>query len=117
VQNGLSGERKFKEAVLEDREPYENYFFTQNRTLFVRGILPHRPIIQRAHFFSSAGFRDVGPATSVPERKRQIGTCAIGAVMFGSDQGLVGRFNEEVAEFAMKAIAARKASEGGSSAF
>ena len=29
------------------------------------------------------------------------------AVVFGSDQGLVGRFNDEVADFAMKALAAK----------
>jgi F-type H+-transporting ATPase subunit gamma len=29
---------------------------------------------------------------------------AIGAIVFGSDQGLVGRFNEEIAEYAVKTI-------------
>jgi F-type H+-transporting ATPase subunit gamma len=30
----------------------------------------------------------------------------VGAIVFGSDQGLVGRFNEEVVEFAMKTVKA-----------
>ena len=31
---------------------------------------------------------------------------AIGAVVFGSDQGLVGQFNDVVADFAIKTLAA-----------
>jgi F-type H+-transporting ATPase subunit gamma len=40
------------------------------------------------------------------ERKRQTVTCAIGAVVFGSDQGLVGQFNDVVADYAVKMLAA-----------
>lgn len=39
-----------------------------------------------------------------PERRRD--SAAIGAVVFGSDQGLVGQFNEVVAAYAIKALAA-----------
>ena len=39
------------------------------------------------------------------ERTRPL-TGAIGAVVFGSDQGLVGQFNEVVADYAMKTLAA-----------
>ncbi|MDO9104949.1 MAG: F0F1 ATP synthase subunit gamma [Methylovulum sp.] len=41
-----------------------------------------------------------------PERKRQTATAMVGAVVFGSDQGLVGQFNEVVADYALKTLAA-----------
>ncbi|MGO9834667.1 MAG: F0F1 ATP synthase subunit gamma [Polyangiaceae bacterium] len=40
------------------------------------------------------------------ERKERTDAHAIGAVVFGSDQGLVGRFNEVVADDAMKMLSA-----------
>jgi len=40
------------------------------------------------------------------ERKGQTDTGAIGAVVFGSDQGLVGKFNEVVADYAIQTLAA-----------
>jgi F-type H+-transporting ATPase subunit gamma len=40
------------------------------------------------------------------ERKGQTDVGAIGAVVFGSDQGLVGQFNDVVADFAVKTLAA-----------
>ena len=48
-------------------------------------------------------FRKSGPAPLIPERKIP---GAIGAVVFGSDQGLVGQFNDAVADFAIKTLAA-----------
>jgi F-type H+-transporting ATPase subunit gamma len=54
-----------------------------------------------------ACFREGQPATSTGERKSRAGADATGAVVFGSDQGLVGQFNEVVAEDALKALAAR----------
>ena len=53
-----------------------------------------------------ACFRESGPAPSIPERKEPGDTGAIGAVVFGSDQGLVGQFNEVVADYAVKTLAA-----------
>jgi len=50
-----------------------------------------------------ACFRENGPAPLAPERKAP---GAIGAVVFGSDQGLVGQFNDVVADFAIEALAA-----------
>jgi F-type H+-transporting ATPase subunit gamma len=50
-----------------------------------------------------ACFREIGPAPLTPERKVP---GAIGAVVFGSDQGLVGQFNDVVADFAIKTLAA-----------
>ena len=50
-----------------------------------------------------ACFRESGPAPLTPERKAP---GAIGAVVFGSDQGLVGQFNDVVADFAIKTLAA-----------
>jgi F-type H+-transporting ATPase subunit gamma len=40
------------------------------------------------------------------ERKGQTDAGAIGAVVFGSDQGLVGQFNDVVADYAIKTLAA-----------
>jgi F-type H+-transporting ATPase subunit gamma len=40
------------------------------------------------------------------ERKGQIDAGAIGVVVFGSDQGLVGQFNDVVADYAIKTLAA-----------
>ena len=51
-------------------------------------------------------FRNGGPALSIAERKTQSVAGSIGAVVFGSDQGLVGQFNDVVADFAVKTLAA-----------
>jgi F-type H+-transporting ATPase subunit gamma len=50
-----------------------------------------------------ACFRESGPAPLSTERKTD---GAIGAVVFGSDQGLVGQFNDVVADFAIKTLSA-----------
>ncbi len=52
-----------------------------------------------------ACFRESGPAPLIAERKRQTVAGAIGAVVFGSDQGLVGQFNDVVADYAFKTLA------------
>ena len=46
------------------------------------------------------------PAALLAERKGEADSGAIGAVVFGSDQGLVGQFNEVVADYAIKTLAA-----------
>ncbi|MBN2369274.1 MAG: F0F1 ATP synthase subunit gamma, partial [Vicinamibacteria bacterium] len=53
-----------------------------------------------------ACFRESGPASSLVEGKRQTDAGAIGAYAFGSDQGLVGQFNEVVADYAIRTLAA-----------
>jgi F-type H+-transporting ATPase subunit gamma len=50
----------------------------------------------------AACFRESRLAVSLVDRKRPADT--VGAIVFGSDQGLVGRFNDVVAEAAIKAI-------------
>ena len=50
-------------------------------------------------------FRQSDPAPRVAENKRQAVSGAIGAVVFGSDQGLVGQFNDVVADYAVKTLA------------
>jgi len=50
--------------------------------------------------------RERGPASLMTERKKQTASGEIRAVVFGSDQGLVGQFNDVVAEHAIKALAA-----------
>jgi F-type H+-transporting ATPase subunit gamma len=51
-------------------------------------------------------FRKNGPSPLIAERKRKTVARTIGAVVFGSDQGLVGQFNDVVADYAIKTLAA-----------
>jgi len=53
-----------------------------------------------------ACFRESGPAPVIAERNKQRPAGVIGAVVFGSDQGLVGQFNDVVADHAVKTLAA-----------
>ncbi|MBN1866220.1 F0F1 ATP synthase subunit gamma [Candidatus Sumerlaeota bacterium] len=53
----------------------------------------------------SACFRRNGSEPLMAEQKRQTGSGAVGAIVFGSDQGLVGRFNDAVADHAVKILA------------
>jgi hypothetical protein len=53
-----------------------------------------------------ACFRENGPAPLMAQRKSQTDAGAIGAIVFGSDQGLVGQFNDVVADYAVKTLAA-----------
>jgi len=50
-------------------------------------------------------FREIEPAVPA-ERTRQKNAGPISAVVFGSDQGLVGQFNDIVADYAVKKLAA-----------
>jgi F-type H+-transporting ATPase subunit gamma len=52
-----------------------------------------------------ACFRSIGPAALRPRGQVSASTRVVSAVVFGSDQGLVGRFNETVAEHAIAALA------------
>jgi F-type H+-transporting ATPase subunit gamma len=49
-------------------------------------------------------FRDIGSTTSMPGETRRTEAGTIGAVVFGSDQGLVGQFNDVVAEYALTTL-------------
>jgi F-type H+-transporting ATPase subunit gamma len=51
-----------------------------------------------------ACFRRAGSAPLAGQRKRHTRARAISAVVFGSDQGLVGQFNEVVVDHAMKTL-------------
>ena len=51
-------------------------------------------------------FRESATTALVAERKGQTVTGSIGAVVFGSDQGLVGQFNDVVADHAVKTLSA-----------
>ena len=53
-----------------------------------------------------ACFRESEPAALMAEQKGQTDAEVIGAVVFGSDQGLVGQFNEVVADYAIKTLTA-----------
>lgn len=54
----------------------------------------------------SACFRESGPAALMQKRKGETAAGTIGAIVFGSDQGLVGQFNDVVADYAIKTLAA-----------
>ncbi len=51
-------------------------------------------------------FRGAGSAALMTGEAKQMDAGAIGAVVFGSDQGLVGQFNDVVADYAVKTLAA-----------
>ncbi len=51
-------------------------------------------------------FRESEPVAVPAERKGRTDSGVISAVVFGSDQGLVGQFNEIVADYAVRALAA-----------
>lgn len=53
----------------------------------------------------SACFRASQPTATLVERRGLADGEPIGAIVFGSDQGLVGQFNEVVADFAVKTLA------------
>ena len=53
-----------------------------------------------------ACFRQSKPVTAIAVQKGKSDTSSIGAIVFGSDQGLVGQFNEVVADYAIKTLAA-----------
>ena len=53
-----------------------------------------------------ACLRENRTAAAIPERKTPTQARSIGAIVFGSDQGLVGQFNDVVADFAIKTLAA-----------
>ncbi len=50
--------------------------------------------------------RNNAPAVLTAEAKKRSGKAVIGAVVFGSDQGLVGQFNDMVADYAVKNLTA-----------
>jgi len=50
-------------------------------------------------------FRESGPAPLIADLEGQRVASAIAAVVFGSDQGLVGQFNDVVTDFAVKTLA------------
>lgn len=53
-----------------------------------------------------ACFRDTVPIAAVASRKANTDADVVGAIVFGSDQGLVGQFNQRLADYAIKTLAA-----------
>ena len=52
----------------------------------------------------SVCFQQLGPAALLSQPKQQSELRVIGAVVLGTDQGLVGRFNDVVADYAIKTL-------------
>src|ERR1035441_5793374 len=65
---------------------------------------PHVPHSWDAGLFFDETER--APVAPITKGKGRTGEASVGAVVFGSDQGLVGQFNDVVADFAVKALAA-----------
>ncbi|WP_454720394.1 MULTISPECIES: F0F1 ATP synthase subunit gamma [Cupriavidus] len=53
-----------------------------------------------------ACLRPLGSAVSLPREEKATAADSVGAIVFGSDQGLVGQFNEIIADYAVKALQA-----------
>lgn len=53
-----------------------------------------------------ACFREYLPAGGAARRKEPSRSCAFSTIVFGSDQGLVGQFNDVIADYAIKSLAA-----------
>ncbi len=53
-----------------------------------------------------ACFRESEPSALTPKKEGQTNSGVVGAVVFGSDQGMVGQFNDVVADFAGKTLGA-----------
>jgi len=72
---------------------------------YERSVLSLADYYRTVEFGLSVCLRQRGPATCEP---RVSGPCQapVGAIVFGSDQGLVGRFNEEIVEYAVKTLGA-----------
>ena len=51
-------------------------------------------------------FGKTGQQPGAAGRKEPTHAGAIGAIVFGSDQGLVGQFNDVIADYAIKSLAA-----------
>jgi F-type H+-transporting ATPase subunit gamma len=51
-------------------------------------------------------FRGAGPSALILDGAKGTAAGAIGAVVFGSDQGLVGQFNDVIADYAIETLAA-----------
>ncbi len=52
-----------------------------------------------------ACFRESGSAPLLADQEKQTAAGTLGAVVFGSDQGLVGQFNDVVADYAVETLA------------
>jgi F-type H+-transporting ATPase subunit gamma len=69
----------------------------------VRALADYYPTVEIG---LGACFRESARVAATSEPKVQAVRGAIGAVVFGSDQGLVGQFNDVVADYAIKTLAA-----------
>ena len=72
---------------------------------YEKSVLALRDYYRTVELGLGACFRQSKPATSMTARMGQNEAGAIGAIVFGSDQGLVGQFNDVVADYAIKTLA------------
>jgi F-type H+-transporting ATPase subunit gamma len=72
---------------------------------YERAVLSLEDYYRTVELALSACLRQEGPAPPAVTAHRR-GAAAVGAVVFGSDQGLVGQFNEVLMEFALGNLAA-----------
>lgn len=72
---------------------------------YEQSVLALADYYRTVEFGLGACFREAGPPPLIAERKTETVAGALGAIVFGSDQGLVGQFNDVVADFAVKTLA------------
>lgn len=77
------------------------------RTLVVRSVVgAMKAMVASSAPLWKASHRDIGMADRLSELNRHLDAGPVGAVVFGSDQDLVGRFNDVVAADAVEALSA-----------
>ena len=72
---------------------------------YEQSVLALADYYRTVEFGLGACFRETGPPPLIAEPKTETLAGALGAVVFGSDQGLVGQFNDVVADFAVRTLA------------
>ena len=82
-------------------------FFRQDRASALPGSPGTRPSLAVGRASALHGSPGTRPSLAVdPEGQERMGKKTVGAVVFGSDQGLVGKFNEELTDFTVDALGA-----------
>jgi F-type H+-transporting ATPase subunit gamma len=73
-----------------------------NITQYEQAVLSLADYVHAIELSLGANLRQSASANAIPQQQRRP---HIGAVIFGSDQGLVGQFNESIAEYAISVLA------------
>jgi F-type H+-transporting ATPase subunit gamma len=77
-----------------------------NISLFEHAVLSLNAYVSVIETGLGACFREIGPLSPLFEQRIKARHSSMTAIVFGSDHGLVGQFNDEIAEFAQQQIVA-----------